>query len=301
MHIALTGASGFIGSAIARRLHAAGHTVAALVRPTSRRGHIQPYIARFVVGTHDDESIYPALLDGADCLIHNSLDWGPLHSPASYDTHAESNLLASLRLLHASAPRQFIFVSTCAVHHDIRPRWRGLIDEDHPLRPNTTYGASKAAVEAFLWAAHYRDNRHTCALRPTRVYGIDPQLDRSHGYDLILALGRREPINKPGGGKWVHVEDVAAAIAAAIGNPAAAGRPFNLSDCYARWADLAQFGAEALGIQADIDFSSPPQPQNHFAKDAARELGIALDRGHEGLRIHMRELAAAMQQAGVLP
>src|SRR6056297_3576782 len=98
MHIALTGASGFIGSAIARHLHEHGHTVAALVRETSRRDHIEPFVDRFVVGNQDDESAWPDLLEGADAVIHNSVDWGPLRAK-DQPTHGESNLLASIRFL----------------------------------------------------------------------------------------------------------------------------------------------------------------------------------------------------------
>ena len=145
-----------------------------------------------------------------------------------------------------------------------------------------------------------RSGRHTCALRPCRVYGLDPRLERSHGFEILQKLARGEPIRIPGGGKWVHVEDVAAAIAATIGNPAAAGRPFNLADCYARWSDVAKMGAAVLGVQADIEFSGPEQPKNSFAKDAARSLGISLDRGHDGIREHLSDLAAAMERAGGL-
>ncbi len=149
MRIALTGVSGFIGSVIARQAHEAGHTVTALVRETSRRDHVEPFVDRFVVGAQDDESAWPALLEGADAVIHNSVDWGPLRAK-DLPTHGQSNLLASIRLLETSAPRPFTFMSTIAVHHDMRPHWKGVIDEDHPLRPNTEYGAYKAAVEAQL-------------------------------------------------------------------------------------------------------------------------------------------------------
>ena len=86
------------------------------------------------------------------------------------------------------------------------------------------------------------------------------------------------------------VDDVAAAVLATLGNEEAAGRAFNLADCYARWADWAQMTAELLGVEADIDFSSPSQPNNVFAKDAAQSLGISLDRGHEGIRRHLHDL-----------
>ncbi len=293
MHIALTGASGFIGSFIARKAHEAGHTVSALVRASSRRDHIQPYVSRFVEGAHDDKSVWPKLLDGADAVVHNSVDWTPIRS-GDDATHFRSNLLASLELLRFSAPRQFVFISTIAVHHDMRPRWHGVIDEDHPLRPANLYGAYKAAVEAHLWAEHFGSGRHTCALRPCGVYGIDPNIERSHGYDLVRKLKRGEPITKLGGGKFVHVEDVADAVVASLGNPDAAGRPFNLVDCYARWADWALMAREILGLSNPVDTSSSPTPKNEFTKDAAQSLGVRLERGHAGIRAHLEELIARM-------
>ena len=54
MNIALTGASGFIGSVIAKHAANHGYSVTALVRETSKREHIEPYVSRFVTGTHNN-------------------------------------------------------------------------------------------------------------------------------------------------------------------------------------------------------------------------------------------------------
>jgi nucleoside-diphosphate-sugar epimerase len=302
MRIAITGVSGFIGSCLVRGLKASGHSVTGLVRATSRREHIEGFVDRFVVGEHDDEACWPALLEGADCVVHNSVDWvGRTDPPADLERHLRSNLCGSIKLLHASSPRQFVFISSIAVHHDMRARWNGLIDEDHPLRPKSVYGAYKAAVEAYLCAEHLDTGRHTCAIRPCGVYGVDPDLARSHGYDELRALARGEAVRTPGGGKWVHVDDVVALVAAVIGNPAASGRPFNMVDCYARYADWAALAAEVLGVKGTIDFSSPAKPKNEFSKEAAASLGVTLDRGMEGIREHLHELAGAMRRAGALP
>ena len=61
-----------------------------------------------------------------------------------------------------------------------------------------------------------------------------------------------------------------------------------------RWADWERWTSELLGVDVEIDTSSPEQPRNTFTKDAARSLGGTLDRGHEGIRAHLRELIAQM-------
>ncbi|UCD76438.1 MAG: NAD(P)-dependent oxidoreductase [Phycisphaerales bacterium] len=296
MHVALTGASGFIGSTIARHLHEAGHTVAGLLRSSSRGDHVEPYLTRLVIGDQADETVWPELLEGAQCLIHNSVDWEALRS-GDLDRHLQSNLAGSLKLFGAARDRQLVFISSVAVHHDMRPRWEGRVDEDHPTRPASLYGALKAALEAHLWAAHFERGQHTASLRPCAVYGIDPALRRSIGYSIVKQLQEGKAFTRTGGGKFVHVDDVAAAVCAVVGNPEANGRVFNLADCYARWADLAVMARDFLGVEVEIDLSSPSQPKNQFTKDAARSLGVELDRGQEGIRDHLRELIEVMNIA----
>ena len=72
-----------------------------------------------------------------------------------------------------------------------------------------------------MWADHFGDGRHTVAIRPCAVYGLDPTLERSIGWPFIDTLRAGDRFERPGGGKFVHVDDVAAIVLAALTNPAA--------------------------------------------------------------------------------
>ncbi len=306
MRIALTGVSGFIGSHIAKRAVERGDTVVGLVRTTSKREHIAPYVERFVPGDQADESVWPELFDGVDAVVHNSMDWQAMRNTDPHE-HLQRNLASAIQFLIASRPLPFVLISSVAVHHDIRPRWAGSIDEDHPLRPSSMYGACKAAIEAHLSAEHYSGNhgagdtlRHVVSIRPAAVYGpVLTEGQRSWCDDIFERVRRGKSVTKEGGGKFVHVEDIADGVLASVRTPEASSQAFNLADCYARWTDVAQYAADALGITPEISHVSPEEPKNMFDAAAARSvLGLGLDRGHDGLRAHMSHLASCVS-AGV--
>ena len=290
MNIALTGASGFIGSAIARHAVEHGYSVTALVRATSKRDHIEQYVSTFVVGSHDNSKAVDKLLNGTDVVIHDSFDWSPLKN-GDIQAHLQSNLIGSINLLESSENRHFIYMSSIAVHHHMHDKWNGIIDETHPTRPGSLYGACKASVEAHLWAANASRKQCVTAMRPCAVYGIDPNIKRSIGWPIIETIANGKPYTKLGGGKFVHVDDVAAATIAAIDNQQASPAVYNLVDCYARWADWAIIAAEELGCEAELDVSSPEHPKNSFdVSNVKTDLGVSLHRGMSGIRKQTQDI-----------
>jgi nucleoside-diphosphate-sugar epimerase len=297
MLVSLTGASGFIGSYTAAALHRAGHRVRALVRPTSRRDHIAPYVAEWVVGAHDDLQVHKQLADGADAVVHNSLSWNRAAQNELPDLQA--NVMGSLGLLEATrlaGVRQFIFVSSVSVYHEIPDSAAGRITEQTVTWPGSTYGACKAAVEAHLKAYHVTYRMNTSAWRPAAVYGIDPNLPRSQWHDLIARVRQGESIDEPKGGKITHVQDVADALTLAVGDDAVSGQFYNLAERYMYWQEAAEFARELSGSTARIENRKGAGPKNQFETGKAVEFferhenHVAMRRGAAGVRAYVAEL-----------
>lgn len=296
MWVALTGCSGFIGSSIARALKARGHSVRGLIRQTSRVDHLRDVVDQLVVGEHDQDETLHHLVKGVDAVIHNSVDWKARNEPIS---GFESNLMGSLKLLELTRKagiRQFVFISSVAAVSEISDKWGGQITETHPTWPTSLYGAYKAAVESYLKAYHHCFQMNTSAWRPAAVYGIAPEVLRSQWSGIIHDVRSGNRIDVPGGGKITHVQDVADAVALAIGDETVSGEFFNLVDRYIYWQDVAEIARELTKSDVTIVNHKGTGPKNQF--DCAKAIAFfdrhknhqALRRGLDGVREYVREL-----------
>jgi nucleoside-diphosphate-sugar epimerase len=295
MLVALTGATGFVGTHTAAALARAGHAVRALARPTSNREAAEPYVDEWRTGDQHDPQALAGLVAGVDAVIHAAVDWHAREMGPG--PNFQRNVLASLQLLEATrqaAVPQFLFVSSVAVYHDILPDRR--LDENHPTWPNSIYGAYKAAIEPHLKAYYFQYGMNTSSWRPAAIYGIDPNLPRSQWYDLVKTAKEGGTIDEPKGGKITHVQDVADALALAIGDDAVAGEFYNLVDGYMYWQGAAELAKELTGSNATIVDRAGTGPKNTFDTTKAAQFfrrhgnTTALHRGVDGVREYVREL-----------
>lgn len=173
MRIAVTGATGFLGSTLCARLSEAGHGVLALVR--REPGANFPYAYR-IVGDLAQVEVLPEWFDGVDAVVHLA---AKVHVPVRRNVADEvrssyfrSNVDSTRRLAEAAraaGAKRFIYLSSSKVNGETSPLapWR----EDMAPQPLDAYGESKWAAERTLAEIGRRTGLETIALRSPLVYG----------------------------------------------------------------------------------------------------------------------------------
>ncbi len=295
MKIAITGLSGFLGHYVAKKLFERDVQIQALIRNTSDTLHLKDYEKKITLiqGDMTDKEILKKFVQGAEAVIHMAYerDGASFHEAANKDIKrfVESNLLGSIELLDASRKagvKQFIFISSCAVYGYIFPHSK--LDELHPLIPDSNYGAYKASVEAFCHSYYLSKAFDTTIFRPVGIYGINPHLAHAAWYNIIKDIKHGINVEVSGGGKIVHVEDVALAVDLAIGNKEASGKIYNLVDFYVDNMSIARMAKEVCASQSNIS-GTPKQPIHTIDNAQSKALGVRYA-GMEGLKRYLQEL-----------
>ena len=236
MKLFLTGATGYIGGAVAEALVKAGHAVAGLARSEEadhelRRTGITPY--------RGDLKIPGSLAGGvraSDGVIHTGTT-----NDGRLDSDAVRAMLESLR----GTNKPFVYTSGVWVLGNTGDR---IADETWPLNPLALV-AWRPALEQMVLAAE-KDGVRAIVLRPAIVYG------RAAGVPGMFVQSANETgvarYVGTGENRWpvVHVEDLAGLYVRAVEKAetgtlfhAAAGRAYRVKEL----AEAASFGADAGG------------------------------------------------------
>ncbi len=143
-------------------------------------------------------------------------------------------------------------------------------------------------METFCHSYFISKGINTTIFRPVGIYGINPNLAHSEWYDLIKNIKNGVDVEVVGGGKVVHVTDVAQAIDLAIDNKDAEGKVYNLVDFYIDNMTIAKMAAEICGSKSKIS-GTPKQPKNTIDNTESKKLSVHYA-GTEGLRQYIQEL-----------
>jgi nucleoside-diphosphate-sugar epimerase len=189
MRIFLTGATGYVGSAVMDALVRSGHEVTALVRDPEKRDRTSRRSVKPLIGELSKPASYAAAAESADSIIHTAFEYSTRGQKV--DRVAIETLLAAAgRRAAAGLPAAFVYTSGISVLGDTQ----GRAAEDAPVNP-PPFVAWRPEHEQLVLDGS-RSGVRTAVIRPGIVYGGargiigDLLKDAANGLLRVVGAGR---------------------------------------------------------------------------------------------------------------
>ncbi|CAB3756141.1 hopanoid-associated sugar epimerase [Paraburkholderia humisilvae] len=210
--ILVTGASGFVGSAVARIAQQKGFAVRVLVRATSPRRNIEALDAEVAVGDMRDEASMRAALRGARYLMHVAADyrlWAP--DPSEIERANLEGTEATMRAALKEGVERIVYTSSVAT---LKVTGSGqAVDETAPMTPQQAVGVykrSKVLAERAVERMIANDGLPAVIVNPSTPIGPRDVKPTPTGRIIVEAATGKIPAFVDTGLNLVHVDDVAA-------------------------------------------------------------------------------------------
>ena len=225
----VTGAAGFVGLALVRRLLADGERVRALVLPDDRRlPELRALGVDVVEGDVTDAAAIAPHFAGVERVFHVAALVHGLHLWTRYRAVNVGGTENVARAAHAAGVRRLVHVSTSDVFGI--PHDGALMDETGPYRTwNEPYPDTKIEAERWLWQFHRASGLPVSVIYPCWVYGpgdeaLFPGFAQAIRDGMLIFWQRDTRL------AWVHVANLADAIVLASREPAAVGQGYLVHD-----------------------------------------------------------------------
>ena len=216
--ILVTGASGFVGSAVVRHLLQAGHQVRVLVRPTSARINFTGLPVETMEGDLRDPDALARAVAGVQFVFHVAADYR-LWARNPQDI-VRTNVEGTRNVMNAALiarVERIVYTSSVAT---LKSRLDGKAsDETLRLNPESAVGAykySKVVAERMVDAMVAEHNLPAVIVNPSTPIGQRDVRPTPTGRIIIEAAAGRIPAYVDTGLNLVHVDDVAAGHLAAL-------------------------------------------------------------------------------------
>ncbi|TDN62708.1 hopanoid-associated sugar epimerase [Paraburkholderia sp. BL10I2N1] len=210
--VLVTGASGFVGSAVARIAQQKGFAVRVLVRATSPRRNVEALDAEIVVGDMRDETSMRAALRGVRYLFHVAADyrlWAP--DPSDIERANLEGTEATMRAALKEGVERIIYTSSVAT---LKVTSSGQsADETSPLAADKAIGVykrSKVLAERAVERMVANDGLPAIIVNPSTPIGPRDVKPTPTGRIIVEAALGKIPAFVDTGLNLVHVDDVAA-------------------------------------------------------------------------------------------
>jgi nucleoside-diphosphate-sugar epimerase len=240
MRVFVTGATGYVGNAVATAFRRAGHDVYGLTRTAAKAPQLARQEIRPVIGDIGDPKSYADTAEGCSVLVHAAFESSA--SAVAKDKTAVDALVEAGR--RGSQPKTLIYTSGVWVHGDTGGK---LVDETAPLAPIKLVAWRPPHEQLVLQAKVVRG----LVIRPGCVYGGRGGL--TGDWFGAAAAGKAPTVVGSGHNRWtmVHADDLAHAYVRAA-ESGLAGEVFDVTDrSRATVLELATAAARAGGYQGE--------------------------------------------------
>jgi len=299
----VTGATGFVGSHLVRRLVRDGHAVHALCRPGS-----DPWRIRDVLG--DVHVHTPSLLDGEeighvvkaarpDYIFHLAAAPVIAGAPAGDSDVVALNFLGTVNVIDACDGVDYLGLVTTGDALEYGPSAEPMSESD-VCRPDTLHGITKLRATFHAQAAARARGRPIVILRPFSIYGPDDHPRRLVPQVIAGALGGTTvALSHPNIARdWVYVEDLVDLYLEASRKPEMAGGVFNAGS--GRQVTIGEivdtvFRLTGLAVEARWGaFPAAAHDTDHWVADMRCTLQAFAWRPRTSLEQGLRKTIAAM-------
>lgn len=290
MKICVTGATGFVGSALCDALEGAGHSIVKVVRTGT-----EPCMV--AVGDIDASTSWGNAVAGCDVVVHLAARVHVMQEIAAdpeslFDTVnrvATRNL--ALAAAHAGVKR-FVFISTVKVNGESTTPGHPFVETDAPA-PQDAYARSKYQAEEELKRLAQQHGMEWVIIRPPLVYGPGVKANFAA---LVNAVAKGWPL--PLGSihnqrSLVALDNLADFIACCTQHPKAANQTFLISDGHdLSTPELVRQLAQAAGVTARL-----PRIPVALLKLAAALMGKkgAVERLSDNLQVDISKAQTLLQ------
>ena len=227
--VLLTGASGFLGSAIAYQLAHSGYRVLALARRSSNTKHLDLPQVEIVTGDVCDEDLLKTLVAKSDHVVHAAATFA-----GDWEHFKKVNVASTENLLRLSVKnnvRRFVYISSASVYTHSNMNPNESFTEDMPFEKEestTFYSRSKIEAEKQVWKSIQESKLPGVIFRPGAIYGPRGQIfpatmGLGMGQERIILIGDSKsslPLS--------YVENVADAVVKSLKREDVLGECFNL-------------------------------------------------------------------------